>query len=160
MLSLGVQAGVVCKSSHPNFNSEARSFYLKFENLQKAQKLGNCEVRIWTQDVCDEKTHEFLYSGVGVTIGTNPNKAYLFGFEHYDAFSFSFKDDGELILYRDVESFEMHSDHFKTIYHEPGPGRSKYETRMNFDVIANSFTRLEFTGTDPEQNVFEHLICE
>ncbi len=61
MLSLDAQAGVVCKSSHPNFNSEARSFYLKFENLQKAQKLGNCEVRIWIQDVCDEKTHEFLY---------------------------------------------------------------------------------------------------
>ena len=160
LVSIGARAGVACQSSHPNFSSEARSLYQKFENLSKARKLGKCEVRIWTQDICDEKTQEFLYSGIGVTIGVNPSQYLLFGFEHYDSFLLNFKANGELILSREIQSFEMNARHFDYIYQEPGPGHSRYETRMTFDDATNSFTRLEFKATDSEQIVFEHLICE
>ncbi len=154
-LSLTSQAGEVCKDANPVFTGQSKSLLEKIANLKVAAHLGDCDVKIWFHDVCDETTHAFLYRGVDVVIGKDPNPYALRGYDHYDTFLWNFAADGSMILDSDIQKFSMDSEKLNYDYHEKG--WSTFLTQLSFSD--KNFTRLEFTGLESDQSVFEHLIC-
>lgn len=154
LFTSAAQAGVICKKAQPHFSENTQKLLQKFDALKNSKKLGDCDVRIWTEDICDENTQAFLYRGIDVVIGREPN-ATLFGFNHYDTFLWNFSDDGTMILDSEVQRFATDSKQLSYEYHEKSG--NDYKTQMNFSK--DSFSSLELTILDSEGNASEHMVC-
>ena len=152
-----VRAGVACKDSHPLFTGSTQKLLQRIENLRLSQKLGQCDVRIWSEDICDDVTQEFLYHAVSVTLGTDPHPSALSGFNHFDSFVWNFKADGSMILDSSVQKFNIVGHELTYSYHENYKGYSYFTTKMAFSD--SDFTGLEFLAQDSQKTTYDHLVC-